>query len=182
MEEMNQARSTPIPVDTDDELQVQHEQSPPKVSEQVFEMSVDIVPEDISDNPLCLRGILDERFQATPKAKLRRVEASFRKLSSDDQKLFKQATQKEWQSWIENNITSLCKSRRISTDRIIKARWALVWKKSSDPDNHKKTPKARSVPVAWQNPELGKIQTDSPTLRKKTKHLILSLCAAWGPT
>ena len=70
-------------------------------------------------------------------------------------------------------------------DRIIRARWALVWKKCSDPDDRKKSPKARLVLVGWQDPELGKIQTDSPTLRTETKHLILSLCAAkrwrlWG--
>ena len=39
--------------------------------------------------------------------------------------------------------------------------------------------------VGWQDPKLGKIQTDSPTLGKDTKHMILSLCAAncwklWG--
>ena len=39
--------------------------------------------------------------------------------------------------------------------------------------------------VGWQDPDLGKVATDSPTLRKETKHLILSLCAArkwrlWG--
>ena len=39
--------------------------------------------------------------------------------------------------------------------------------------------------VGWQDPELGRIQTDSPTLRKETKHMILSICASrkwriWG--
>ena len=39
--------------------------------------------------------------------------------------------------------------------------------------------------VGWQDPELGRIATDSPTLRKETKHLILTICASkkwkiWG--
>ena len=39
--------------------------------------------------------------------------------------------------------------------------------------------------VGWQDPELGKIATDSPTLRKESKSLVLSVCAAmhwvlWG--
>ena len=146
---------------------------------------MDIMPEDISDNPMCLWGVLDECFQVTPKAKLRRVEVSFRKLSNEDQKLFEKAMQKESNSWIENKVTSLCKSKGIPTEKVIKARWVLTWKKSSDPDDRTKTPKARLVLVGWQDPDLGKIQTDSPTLRKETKHLILSLCAAkrwriWG--
>ena len=173
-----------VPVPDDDELHVSSK-TPSKHAEQVFEMSLDILPEDISDNPLCLWGVLDECFQVTPKAKLRKVEVSFRKLSQGDQQLFEKAMQKEWNSWIENKVTSLCKSKGIPTEKVIKARWVLTWKKSSDPDDKNKTPKARLVLVGWQDPELGKIQTDSPTLRKETKHMILSLCAArrwklWG--
>ena len=105
------------------------------------------MPEDFSDYPMFLWGVLDECFQCSPK--------------------------------------SLCKSKGIPTEKVIKARWVLTWKKSSDPDDRTKTPKARLVLVGWQDPDLGKIQTDSPTLRKETKHLILSLCAAkrwriWG--
>ena len=149
-------------------------------------MSVDIVPDDITDNPLCLWSVLEDCFTVNvPKAKQRRVEVSFRKLTKDEQQLFTKAMQKEWNSWIENRVVSLCRSRGIPTERIIRARWVLTWKSSSDPDDRKKTPKARLVLVGWQDPELGKIATDSPTLRKETKNLILSLCASrkwrlWG--
>ena len=107
-----------------------------------------------------------------------RVEVSFRKLSKEDQKLFGKAMQKEWNSWIENKVSSLCKSKGISTEKVIKARWVLTWKKSSDPDDRTKTPRTRLVLVGCQDPDLGIIQADSPTLRKETRHLILSLCAA----
>ena len=133
-------------------------------------------------------GILDECLLAGPApAKQRRVEVNFRKLSPSDKKLFEGAMQKEWNSWVENKnkVTTICKSRGIPQERIIKARWVLVWKKSSDPDDRGKTPKARLVLVGWQDPELGKIATDSPTLRKESKSLVLSVCAAmhwvlWG--
>ena len=154
--------------------------------EQVFELSFDIFPQDITSNPLCLWSAFEECFAVTPgKAKQRRVEVNFRKLSEEDKALFEKAMQKEWQSWIDNRVTSLCKAKGIPLDRIIKARWVLVWKKSSDPDEKNKTPKARLVLVGWQDPDLGKVATDSPTLRKRTKHLILSVCAAnawklWG--
>ena len=92
---------------------------------------------------------------------------------------------KEWNSWVENKVTSVCQARRIPKERVIKARWVLTWKKSSDPDDRSKVPKARLVLIGWQDPELGKIATESPTLRKESRSLILSICAAkkwrlWG--
>ena len=120
----------------------------------------------------------------TQKAK-RRVEVSLRKLSKEDKVLFEKAMQKEWQTWVENRVMSLCKRRGIDPEKIIRARWVSVWEKSSDPDVKTKTPKARLVFVGWQDPELGKIATDSPTLWKDSKSLVLSICAAmrwklWG--
>jgi hypothetical protein len=101
---------------------------------------MNLFPEDITDNPLCLWSVLEDCFQVTPPvAKQRRVEVSFRKLNPEDKKLFTKAMQKEWNSWIENKVTSLCKSKGIDPDRIIRARWVLVWKKSSDPDDKGKT-------------------------------------------
>ena len=62
-----------VPVPQDDELQVTSNQprttAKPR-AEQVFEMPLDVVPEDISDNPMCLWGVLDECFQVTPKIKV----------------------------------------------------------------------------------------------------------------
>ena len=112
--ELEKAVNQPVP--TDDELHVSSKTPKPRM-EQVFEVSMDIMPEGISDNPMCLWGVLDECFQVTPKAKLRRVEVSFRKLSNEDQKLFEKAMQKESNSWIENKVTSLCKSKGIPTER-----------------------------------------------------------------
>ena len=91
---------------------------------------------------------------------------------------------KEWQSWLENKVTTIAKSKGIPPSRIIGSRWVLTWKKSSDPDVQGVTPKARLVLVGFQDPGLGTIATDSPTLRKESKHIIL-ICASkkwkiWG--
>ena len=61
----------------------------------------------------------------------------------------------------------------------------LTWKSSSDPDDRAKVPKARLVSVGYQDPDLGRIATESPTVRKESKHVILSICASkkwviWG--
>ena len=180
---LDEAVSCPIPAGDDEDLYIHHSF---KESQEVFEMSMDVIPEDITDNPLCLWSVLEDCFQVNqPAAKQRRVEVSFRKLDKSDQKLFLEAMHKEWNSWIENKVTSLCKSKGINPERIIRARWVLVWKKSSDPDVKNRTPKARLVLVGWQDPELGQVATDSPTLRKESKSLVLSVCAAshwkiWG--
>lgn len=171
--------NVPVPEEDEEGLMVDIGTEKVKRQESVLEVSFNVTSEDITTDPLCLWHVLDECLQVTTsKAKLRRVEVSYRKLNPSDQALFQKAMQKEWQSWVDNKVTSLCKSRGIDPNRIIKARWVLTWKKSSDPDDRSKTPKARLVLIGWQDPELGKIATDSPTLRKESKHLILSICAA----
>ena len=87
---------------------------------------------------------------------------------------------KEWQSWLENKVTAIVKGRGVPRARVIGSRWVLTWKKSSDPDGRSVTPKARLVLVGFQDPDLGRIATDSPTLRKESKHVILSICASKG--
>ncbi len=169
----------PVPEIEDDELLVDVGSEKVRASESVLVVSMDVVKTDITDDPLCLWAVLEECFAAsTPKAKLRRVEVNYRRLNDGDKDLFKKAMQKEWQSWVDNKVTSLCTKRGIAPDKIIRARWVLTWKKSSDPDDRSKTPKARLVLIGWQDPDLGKIATDSPTLRKESKHLVLSICAA----
>ena len=80
----------------------------------MFELSVDVHPEDITENPLCLWSVLEDCFAVSvPKAKLYRVEVSFRKLSESDKLLFEKAMQQEWKSWIENKVVSLCRSKGI---------------------------------------------------------------------
>jgi hypothetical protein len=74
-------------------------------------VSLTVHPEDITENPLCLWNVLEECFAVTPKAKQRKVEVNFRKLSPEDRKLFEKAMQKEWNSWIENKVTSICKKK-----------------------------------------------------------------------
>ena len=98
------------PVPEDDELMVDVGSEKCRRSESVLEVSLNVCRDDISGDHLCLWHVLDECLQvSTPKAKLRRVEVSYRKLSPSDKELFKKATQKEWQSWVDNKVTSLCK-------------------------------------------------------------------------
>ena len=178
-QQLDQAAAIPVPDDDDENLMVEVQDGKCKRSESVLEVSLNVCRDDITSDPLCLWHVLEDCFQVSiPKAKLRRVEVSYRRLSDQDKELFKKAMQKEWQSWIDNKVTSLCKRQGISPERIIRARWVLTWKKSSDPDDRSKVPKARLVLIGWEDPELGKIATDSPTLRKESKHLVLSICAS----
>ncbi|CAE7296093.1 RE1, partial [Symbiodinium sp. CCMP2456] len=145
------------------------------------EIALDIFETDIVDDPGSLWTVLDEcAVVAARPGQKRRVEVSFRKLGPKDRERFKGAMKKEWQSWLENKVTTIAKSKGIAKSRIIGSRWVLTWKKSSDPDDRTLTPKARLVLVGFQDPDLGRIATDSPTLRKESKHIILSICASKG--
>ena len=101
MEELEKAASVPVPTNDDEDLQVTMRSINAR-TEQVLEVSLTVHPEDITENPLCLWNVLEECFAVTPKAKQRKVEVNFRKLSPEDRKLFEKAMQKEWNSWIEN--------------------------------------------------------------------------------
>ena len=75
--QLDDAANTAVPND-DDDLLVTAFQS----SHQALEVSMNLFPEDITDNPLCLWSVLEDCFQASPPAaKQRRVEVSFRKLN-----------------------------------------------------------------------------------------------------
>eukprot|EP00435_Cladocopium_sp_Y103_P055859 s19_g18.t1 len=90
-------------IPSDDEGLLAEAKLPKKPALDVLEVSIDIHPKDINDNPLCLWSVLDECLVAAPsKAAKRRVEVSLRKLNVEDKRLFEKAMQKEWQSWVEN--------------------------------------------------------------------------------
>ena len=145
------------------------------------EVSFDVYDVDVTSDELCLWEVLDQCTVASSRpAQKRRVEISFRKLSEHDKELFRGAMSKEWQSWLENKVTTIVKGQGIDRSCVIGSRWVLTWKKSSDPDDRSLTPKARLVLVGYQDPDLGKIATESPTVRKESKHLILSICASKG--
>ena len=160
----------------------------PDEDSQCCEISLDVFATDVSSDPQCLWDVLEEcafTVAAARPGQKRRVEVNFRKLGSEDRSLFKKAMKKEWQSWLENRVTTIVKRKGIPASRIIGSRWVLTWKKSSDPDDRSVAPKARLVLVGFQDPDLGRIATDSPTLRKESKHIVLSICASmkwtiWG--
>ncbi|CAE7606331.1 RE2 [Symbiodinium sp. CCMP2592] len=145
------------------------------------ELSFDVFSTDITSDIGCLWDILDEcAVTAARPGQKRRVEVSLRKLGAADRNRFKGAMRKEWQSWLENKVTTIVKGKGIPKSRVIGSRWVLTWKKSSDPDDKTLSRKARLVLVGFQDPDLGRIATDSPTLRKESKHIILSICASKG--
>ena len=145
------------------------------------ELAFDVFDVDLDSNGLGLWSALEECVAVTAKpGQKRRVEVSFRKLGPEDRAKFRSAMKKEWQSWLENKVTTVVKSRGIPKSRIIGSRWVLTWKKSSDPDDRSLSAKARLVLVGFQDPDLGRIATDSPTLRKERKHIIVSICASQG--
>lgn len=177
----------PIPGgESDEELAVEHvETSPTPNKREVMEVSIEGRKGDINDNFLWFWGVIEDCFNVAPKSQQRKVEVNYRKLSMEDKGKFEVAMKNEWQSWTDNKVPSLRHSRGIPRERIIGARWVLVWKKFSDPDDRARAPQRPLVLVGWQDPELGRIKTHSPTLRKESKNLILSICAAkkwkiWG--
>ena len=111
---------------------------------QVCEVSFDIFATDVQEDLFCLWTALEECAEVRTKpAQKRRVEVAFRKLSPEDQVKFRQAMSKEWNSWLENKVTTIVKAKGVDRNRIVGSRWVLTWKQSSNPDDPRLTPKAR---------------------------------------
>ena len=86
---------------------------PPSEDAMCCEISLDVFLSDIRDDA-SLWQVLEECAMVTPKpGQKRRVEVVFPKLGTDDQQRFRQAMCKEWQSWLENKVTTIVKGRGI---------------------------------------------------------------------
>ena len=91
------------------------------------EVSCEIGAEDLTQDVLCLWEVLEECAAVqTRAAQNRRVEVFLKKLTAEDRDRFKGAMSKEWQSWLENKVTTIVKAKGVDRARIIGSRWVLT--------------------------------------------------------
>ena len=62
----------------------------------------------------------------------------------------------------------------------MRMRWVLVFKSTDDPTKMKA--KARLVVLGYTDPDVGYVNTKSPTLSRRSRQLMLQLCthSGWG--
>ena len=108
----------------------------------------------------------------TVAAKKSRSEVLYSELSAQEKELFRQAKQKELKCWLDTNTVKAIVRDRIHPSRILASRWILTWKEDQTQPSGKK-PKARLVVKGFQDPDLDGLCTDSPTLTRDSRMLLL---------
>ena len=155
--------------------------------DQCWRFEVDITQHDVE----CWRHEVDPHAMTflVSAAKKQRSEVQLSNLSPSDQELFRQAKDKEIESWIQTETVARILRNQIPKENIMKCRWILTWKevdedKSKNLHQHqhpKFQPKARLVVLGYTDPNLESIPRDSPTMTKLSRMLILQIVAskAW---
>ena len=113
----------------------------------------------------------------TAAAKRSRNEVKYGELTSKERELFQAAKQKELQCWLDTKTVQAIMRDRIHPSRIMSSRWILTWKEDPTSDTGKKA-KARLVVKGFQDPDIDSVCSDSPTLTRDSRMLLLQTVAS----
>ena len=105
-------------------------------------------------------------------AKKSRSEVKYSDLSSAEKKLFHEAKQKELKCWLDTQTVQAIMRNKIHPSRIMSSRWILTWKEDASQPSGRKA-KARLVVKGFQDPDIGSLCSDSPTLTRDSRMLLL---------
>ncbi len=147
-----------------------------------WQFEVDIAPQDIE------RWRSEEQphqmaFLASA-AKRQRSEVKMHQLTEEEKKMFRQAKDKEIQSWLSTETVCRILRSQVPQENIMRCRWILTWKPTDSEGDQKEkmtpklTPKARLVVLGYEDPLVHEIPRDSPTMSKLARMLILQYAAS----
>ena len=123
---------------------------------------------------------LHTSFLATA-ARRAKAEVKYADLSPAEKELFKQAKSREMSCWLETSSVRKILRSKISPNRIMTSRWILTWKPDASLPQGRKA-KARLVVRGYQDPELDQVSTESPTLSRDARMLLLQVVSSSGWT
>eukprot|EP00435_Cladocopium_sp_Y103_P005105 s4875_g1.t1 len=105
-------------------------------------------------------------------AKKSHSEVTYKNLTTEEKAMFDVAKQKELKCWLDTNTVKSILKSRVHPSRILGSRWVLTWKMCDvSPSGFKA--KARLVVRGYQDPQVGLVQTDSPTLSRDARMVLL---------
>ena len=108
----------------------------------------------------------------TVAAKKSRHEVTYSELTAEEKKLFQAAKQKELKCWLDTSTVQAILRDRIHPSRIMSSRWILTWKDDPSSTTGRKA-KARLVVKGFQDPDIGTLCSDSPTMTRDSRMLLL---------
>ena len=151
-------------------------QGDPHAALQIWELSFPIEPNREAE--IASAESPDASVMLTTDAKKKRVEVKLSELSGREQFLMAVAKHKEIGAWLKHSTVRKVARGKIPERSIMRCRWILSWK-SASPDGDSrdvisgKKAKARLVVVRFEDPGVGVVQNDSPTLTKDGRQVVL---------
>ena len=143
------------------------------VDESVFTLELEMPMQRF--HRYCKDPVLHEAY-IVDAAKKAKSEVQFSSLNSEDKERFRQAKAKELRCWIE---TSAVEKIMRHIEQIMTSRWILTWKPDESHPSGRKA-KARLVVRGFQDPDLDTVQTDSPTLTRDGRMVLLQAVSSKG--
>eukprot|EP00435_Cladocopium_sp_Y103_P048172 s436_g14.t1 len=105
-------------------------------------------------------------------AKKSHTEVTYTNLTAQEKALFDVAKKKELKCWLDTNTVKAIMKSKVHPSRILGSRWVLTWK-VCDVSAGGYKPKARLVVKGYMDPQVGEVQTDSPTLSRDARMVLL---------
>ena len=103
---------------------------------------------------------------------LRKSEVRWTTLSNDQKADFNKAKEAEVDQWLQAEAAAAIEGH-IPRERVMQMRWVLSYKESG-------AAKARIVILGFQDPDLDKLVSSSPTMSRRTRQLVLQYAAQRG--
>lgn len=112
----------------------------------------------------------------------RSAEVDIRNMTEEEHELMKKAKGKEIESYIDHAAVEIAGKCGVDPKRIMGMRWILTWKNETNEDGKVtgKKAKARLIIKGFQDPDLLRIQRDSPTLSTLGRNLLFSITSKKG--
>ena len=112
----------------------------------------------------------------------RSAEVDIRNMTEEEHELMKQAKGKEIESYIDHAAVEIAGKCGVDPKRIMGMRWVLTWKNETNENGQitGKKAKARLIIKGFQDPDLLRIQRDSPTLSTLGRNLLFSITSKQG--
>ena len=162
----------PIPEDDDDDLLFGDTECflihPSQ--DQVWEINLHETDVDFKDLPSPDQA-LHYVLLATPERK-KRVEVRLRGLSGEERQQFEAAKQKEVGAWMDHRTVRRVAAGTLDDSQLMRRCWVLTWK-PPEKEGGARRPKARLVVLGFEDPDIGSVPNDAPTLGKDARQILL---------
>ena len=179
--------NVPVPEETEDLLFGDHVIFEAGGSDWFWEL--DVSPSEMSglgDASTCLawEGSLDDLVLTVSDERKKKVEVKLSHLSQADQHRFAVAKHKELGAWLNHKTVRKVAKGQIPEHAIMRCRWLLSWKQASgnepegDVNAEGLKAKARLVVIGFEDPGIGQVCQDAPTLSKDGRSIVLQMVSS----